>query len=106
MIDNGIIFQLVLLCIISLVSVSSFATDCEISTDNPIVAPIDPVIIAEVNTEKLVPYQNDFTNINPLETHTSFEFHCQTGWPKWNSSRRLKPGVREVYLYDHLVFNL
>jgi len=84
-----IIFNLILLFIINIAPVSSLAKECEISSKNLAVSPIDPIWVVEAGAENMVPYRNDFTKVNPIEIHTGFEFPCQTDWPEWISTRRL-----------------
>jgi len=85
-----IIFSLILLFFINMAPVSSLAKECEISDKNRAVSPIDPIWVVDADAEKMVPYRYDYTKVNPIESHTSFEFPCQTDWPEWISTRRLK----------------
>lgn len=87
---TSLVFGLILLVAINLAPITALAKECEILDKNGGIPPIDAILIDEAGDGKMVPYRHDFTNINPIEIHTSFEFPCQTDWPTWLSTRRFK----------------
>jgi len=87
---TSLVFGLILLFVINFAPISALAKECEISDKHAGIQPPDPMWVDEAGDGKMVPYRFDYTNINPIEIRTSFEFPCLTDWPTWLSSRRFK----------------